>query len=68
MDNKDFLICMLLSTFVFFAVRFFWKWVSGGFNNIVVMEWMSRGFSFGLGLSASFIVVILVFKLVAGDQ
>ena len=46
MSNKDFLICVLLSAFLFFAIRFFWKWLSGGFNNTAVMEWMSRGFSF----------------------
>lgn len=67
MDNKDFLICILLGTALFFAVKFFWKWVNGGFNNIAVMEWMNRGFSFGIGFSVSIIVVILVFKLVAGD-
>jgi hypothetical protein len=67
MNNKDFLICLLLSIFVFFAIKFFWKWVSGGFNNIAVWEWMNRGFSFGLGMCAAFLVVLLVFKLVAGN-
>lgn len=67
MGNKDFLICVVLSAFLFFAVKFFWKWVNGGFNNAGVMEWMNRGFSFGLGLVASFFVVLLVFKLVAGE-
>ena len=67
MTNKDFLICMLLSVFVFFAIKFFWRWVSGGFNNIAVWEWMNRGFSFGLGMCAAFLVVLLVFKLVAGN-
>jgi hypothetical protein len=66
-SNKDFLICVLISAFLFFAVKFFWKWVSGGFNNVGVMEWMNRGFSFGLGFMASLCVVILVFKLLAGD-
>jgi len=67
MNNKDFLICVVLSAFLFFAVKFFWKWVNGGFNSVAVMEWMNRGFSFGLGLAASFFVVLLVFKLVAGE-
>lgn len=67
MGNKDFLICVVLSAFLFFAVKFFWKWANGGFNNAGVMEWMNRGFSFGLGLTASFFVVLLVFKLVAGE-
>ena len=67
MGNKDFLICVVLSAFLFFAVKFFWKCANGGFNNVGVMEWMIRGFSFGLGLAASFFLVLLVFKLVAGD-
>ncbi|TCB71594.1 hypothetical protein E0H88_04000 [Acinetobacter sp. ANC 4216] len=67
MNNKDFLICILLGTALFFAVKFIWRWATGGFNNIAVMEWMNRGFSFGIGFSISIIVVILVFKLVAGD-
>lgn len=67
MNNKDFLICILLSMALFFAVKFIWKWVNGGFNTIAVMEWMNRGFSFGIGFSVSIIVVILVFKLVTGD-
>ena len=54
MGNKDFLICVVLSAFLFFAVKFFWKCANGGFNNVGVMEWMNRGFSFGLGLAASF--------------
>ncbi|RZG63796.1 hypothetical protein EXE25_18475 [Acinetobacter bouvetii] len=66
MNNKDFLICLLLSVFVLFAVKFFWKWASGGFNNGAVWEWMNRGFSFGLGFFASLILVILIFKLVVG--
>ncbi|MCW8041287.1 hypothetical protein [Acinetobacter entericus] len=66
MNNKDFLICLLLSVFVFFAIKFFWKWASGGFNNGAVWEWMNRGFSFGLGFFASLILVILIFKLVVG--
>lgn len=68
MTSKDFLICILLSFFVAFAVRFAWKWITGGFNNLAVMEWLDRGFSFGIGLSCAFIVVILVFKIVAGDS
>ncbi|MDQ9059228.1 hypothetical protein RFI36_04780 [Acinetobacter gerneri] len=67
MNNKDFLICLLLSTFVFFAVKFFWKWVNGGFNNIAVREWLNRGFLFGLGFSIALVTVILVFKLIAGN-
>ena len=67
MNNKDFLICLLLSIFVFFAIKFFWKWANGGFNNIAVWEWMNRGFSFGLGMCAAFLVVLLVFKLIAGN-
>ena len=67
MSNKDFLICVLISAFVFFAIKFFWKWLNGGFNNTAVWEWMNRGFSFGLGFFASLFVVILIFKLVAGD-
>lgn len=67
MTNKDFLICLLLSVFVLFAVKFFWKWANGGFNNGAVWEWVNRGFSFGLGFFASLILVILIFKLVAGD-
>lgn len=67
MNNKDFLICILLSMALFFAVKFVWKWANGGFNNVAVMEWMNRGFSFGVGLSVSIIVVILVFKWVTGD-
>ena len=68
MTSKDFLICILLSFFVMFAVNFAWKWVTGGFNNTAVMEWLNRGFLFGIGLSCAFIVVILVFKIVAGDS
>jgi len=67
MNNKDFLICLLLSIFVFFAIKFFWEWANGGFNNIAVWEWMNRGFSFGLGMCAAFLVVLLVFKLIAGN-
>ncbi|WP_374527726.1 hypothetical protein [Acinetobacter sp.] len=67
MNNKDFLLCLLLSAFLFFAVKFFWKWANGGFNNVGVMEWMNRGFSFGLGFMAALCVVILIFKLVAGE-
>ena len=68
MTSKDFLICILLSFAVMFAAKFAWKWFNGGFNTIAVVEWMNRGFSFGIGLSISFIVVILVFKLVAGGS
>ena len=67
MSNKDFLLCLLLSAFVFFAIKFFWKWVNGGFNNGAVREWMNRGFSFGLGFCAAMVVVILVIKLISGD-
>ena len=67
MNNKDFLICVLLSMALFFAVKFIWKWVNGGFNTIAVTEWINRGFSFGIGFSISIIVVVLVFKLVAGN-
>ena len=67
MNSKDFLICILLSVVLLFAVKFLWKWANGGFNSIAVMEWMNRGFLFGIGFSVSIIVVILVFKLVAGD-
>ena len=67
MSNKDFLICVLLSAFLFFAIRFFWKWLSGGFNNTAVMEWMSRGFSFGIGFCSAMVVVALVLKLLQVD-
>lgn len=67
MSNKDFLICLLLSVFVLFAIKFFWRWANGGFNNIAVWEWMNRGFSFGLGLCSALLVVILIFKLITGE-
>ena len=67
MSNKDFLLCVLISAFLFFAVKFFWKWVNGGFNNVGVMEWMNRGFSFGIGFCSALVVVALVLKLLQGD-
>lgn len=58
---------LVYSVALFIAVKFFWQWATGGFNNIAVWEWMSRGFSFGIGLAVAFMVVAMVLKLVSGD-
>lgn len=63
---KDFGIILIYSVALFIAVKFFWQWATGGFNNIAVWEWMSRGFSFGIGLAVAFMVVAMVLKLVSG--
>ena len=64
---KDFGTIFIYSIALFIAVKFFWKWATGGFNNIAVREWVNRGFSFGIGLSVALIVVVLVIKLVSGE-
>jgi len=64
---KDFGMILVYSAALFVAVKFFWQWATGGFNNIAVWEWMSRGFSFGIGLAAAFMVVAMVIKLVSGE-
>lgn len=64
---KDFGMILVYSVALFIAVKFFWQWATGGFNNIAVWEWMSRGFSFGIGLAVAFMVVAMVLKLVSGD-
>jgi len=57
------ILILVLSLVLLFAVRFFWKLATGQFNSIVVLEWASRGFAFGLGLMTAFIVVILLLKM-----
>ena len=64
---KDFGMILIYSIALFIAVKFFWKWATGGFNNIAVWEWVNRGFSFVIGLSVALIVVVLVIKLVSGE-
>lgn len=64
---KDFGMILIYSIALFIAVKFFWKWATGGFNNIAVWERVNRGFSFGIGLSVALIVVVLVIKLVSGE-
>lgn len=62
---KDFGTVFVYSIALFFAVKFLWNWVTGGFNNDAVMEWINRGFSFGIGLAIAFLVVFLIIKLVS---
>ena len=64
---KDFGTIFIYSIALFIAVKFFWKWATGRFNNIAVWEWVNRGFSFGIGVSVALIVVVLVIMLVSGE-
>ncbi len=58
---------IFLASFAFYiAVRFFYKWLTGRFNNSAIIEWMNRGFSFGLGLMASFVVIAVIAYLLRG--
>lgn len=65
MSNKDFLVCVIFSLALVFAVKFFWKWFNGGINGAAVSEWMNRGFVFWIGFAAALLVVILVLKAVS---
>ena len=58
---------IFLASFAFYiAIRFFYKWLTGRFNNSAIIEWMDRGFSFGLGLMASFVVIAVIVYLLRG--
>lgn len=63
---KDFGLILIYSIALFIAVKFFWKWLTGGFNSAGVWEWINRGFAFGLGFLIAVLVVILVTKAVTG--
>ena len=63
---KDFGIVLIYSVALFIAVKFFWKWVTGGFNSIAVWEWINRGFSFALGMVAAFVIITMIIKLFDG--
>ncbi|MDN8180441.1 hypothetical protein QZK00_12395 [Acinetobacter baumannii] len=66
MKFDQYFLIFLASFAFYFAVRFFYKWFTGRFNNSAINEWMNRGFSFGLGLMASFVVIAVIVHLLRG--
>lgn len=63
MKIKSGIVIATVTALLLFALNFFFKWVTGGFNNLAVWEWINRGFTFGLGLMASFGLAILILRL-----
>jgi len=65
MNNKDFLVCIVFAFVLMFAVKFLWKWLNNGFNDVAVREWLNRGFLFGLGFVIALLAVILILKIIS---
>ncbi|MDS7966556.1 hypothetical protein RMB12_05895 [Acinetobacter sp. V117_2] len=65
--KTDQIILVIVASFAFhFAVKFLMQWLVGEYNHGAVVEWMRRGFAFGLGFIFSMLVMIVIVHILRG--
>lgn len=65
--KTDQIILVIVASFAFyFAVKFLMQWLVGEYNHGAVVEWMRRGFAFGLGFIFSILVMIVIVHILRG--
>jgi|GEM_PF-2030437 len=64
----DQIILVIVTSFTFyFVVKYLMQWLLvGEYNHGVVIEWVRRGFAFGLGFIASVIVIVVMVHILRG--
>ncbi|HAB69381.1 MAG TPA: hypothetical protein DCE34_00650 [Acinetobacter nosocomialis] len=65
--KTDQIVLVIVASFAFyFAVKFLMQWLVGEYNHGAVVEWMRRGFAFGLGFIFSMLVTIVIVHILRG--